>query len=219
VIESLDIADAVATIDAAGCYTEIVDEIVEGDGHYVITAKDNQPTLLNAAKEVFTEIESKPVEGMQRYQTLDTGHGRIETRTYYAFPVPEDSELRKKWRDLETFVMRISYRTTKGKTSREVHYMISDLPADQVVRIGQSFRSHWAIENKLHWVLDVSLGEDDNRTRRGNGAKNLGKLRRLALSLIRQVQGDQSVPKIMWRAALSPEFRTTIIEKIIKEKI
>jgi predicted transposase YbfD/YdcC len=219
VIKALDVTDAVVTIDAAGCYTEIVDAIVEGNGHYVITVKDNQPTLMNAAKEAFSEVESKLPEEVKSYQTLDTGHGRIETRTYYAIPVPEDSELRKKWRHLESFVMKISYRTTKGKTSREVHYAISDLPADQIARIAQSFRSHWGIENKLHWVLDVSLGEDDNRTRRGNGAKNLGILRRLALSLIRQVQGDQSVPKVMWRAALSSEYRTTIIEKIIKGKI
>jgi predicted transposase YbfD/YdcC len=219
VIESLDITDAVVTVDAAGCYTEIVDAIIEGDGHYVITVKDNQPTLLNEMKEVFSEVESKSFEGVKSYQTRDTGHGRIEERTYYAIPVPEDSPLRQKWRDLDTFVMGVFYRTVKGETSETVRYIMSDLPADQVVRIGDSFRSHWAIENKLHWVLDVSLGEDGNRTRRGNGAKNWGKLRRLALSLIRQVQGKQSVPKVMWRAALSAEFRTTIVEKIIKTEI
>ena len=97
--------------------------------------------------------------------------------------------------------------------------MISDLPSDRVNQMGNCFRSHWGIENRLHWVLDVSMDEDANRTRRGNGAKNLGVLRRLALSLIRQVQGKQSVPNIMWRAALSKEFRTNIIEKIINEKV
>jgi predicted transposase YbfD/YdcC len=219
VIESLDITDAVVTIDAAGCYTEIVDAVVEGKGHYVITLKDNQPTLSNAAKEVFSEVEAQSFEGVQRYHTSDRGHGRIEERTYYAMPVPENSPLREKWRNLDTFVMGLFERTIKGETSKTVRYMISDLPADQVVRLGDSFRSHWAIENKLHWVLDVSMGEDGNRTRCGNGAKNLVKLRRLALGLIRQVQGKQSVPKVMWRAALSPKFRTTIIEKIIKSKI
>jgi predicted transposase YbfD/YdcC len=219
VIESLDITDAVVTVDAAGCYTEIVESIIEGDGHYVITLKGNQPTLLKEAEEVFSEAESKSFEGVKSYQTSDVGHGRIEERTYYAMPVPEESPLRKKWRNLDTFVMGVFYRTVKGETSKTVRYMISDLPAEEVVRIGDSFRSHWAIENKLHWVLDVSLSEDGNRTRRGNGAKNLGKLRRLALSLIRQVQGKQSVPKVMWRAALSEKFRTTIIEKIIKSEI
>ena len=167
-----------------------------------------------AAQEVFAEAESNGFEGVQSYQTTDSGHGRIETRTYYALPVPEDSALRTKWRNLETFGMGIFERTEKGETSTTIRFMISDLPAAQVKQMGNCFRSHWGIENKLHWVLDVSMYEDGNRTRRGNGAKNLGVLRRLALSLIRQVQSGQTVPNIMWRAALSPEFRTNIIEKI-----
>jgi predicted transposase YbfD/YdcC len=218
VIKSLDITDTVVTVDAGGCYTEIVDTIAEGKGHYVITVKDNQSTLLNEMKKVFSEAESQSFEGVKSYQTSDKGHGRIEERTYYAISVPEDSELRKKWRNLSTFVMGVFERTVNGKTSKTVRYMISDLPAEQVARIGQSFRSHWDIENNLHWVLDVSMGEDNNRTRRGNGAKNLAKLRRLVLSLVRQNQGGQSVPNVMWRAAISPEFRTTIIEKIVNEK-
>jgi len=218
-IESLDVSNSVVTVDAAGCYTEIVDAIVEGKGHYVITLKDNQPTLSQAAQEAFAEAESKGFEGVQSYQTTDRGHGRIETRTYYALPVPEDSELRNKWRNLETFGMGVFERTEKGVTSTTIRFMISDLPAVQVKQMGNCFRSHWGIENRLHWVLDVSMDEDANRTRRGNGAKNLGVLRRLALSLIRQVQGKQSVPNIMWRAALSKEFRTNIIEKIINEKV
>ena len=219
VIESLDITGAVVTIDAAGCYTEIVDAIVEGKGHYVITLKDNQPTLSQAAQEAFAEAESKGFEGVQSYQTTDKGHGRIETRTYYAMPVPEDSELRNKWRNLETFGMGMLERTENGETTTAIRFMISDLPADQVKQIGNCFRSHWGIENRLHWVLDVSMGEDANRTRRGNGAKNLAVVRRLALSLIRQVQGGQTVPNIMWRAALSQEFRTNIIEKIMSEEV
>jgi len=219
VIESLDITDAVVTVDAAGCYTEIVDEIVKGNGHYVITVKDNQPTLSQAAQEAFAEAESKGFEGVQSYQTSDRGHGRIEERTYYAMPVPDDSPLREKWQNLDTFVMGIFDRTVDGVTSREVRYLISDLSSDQVARLGQCARAHWGIENKLHWVLDVSFGEDGNRTRKGHGAENLSKLRRLALGLIRQVQGKQSVPKVMWRAALSSEFRTNIIKKIIKGKI
>ena len=78
--------------------------------------------------------------------------------------------------------------------------------------------SHWGIENRLHWVLDVSFGEDSNRTRRGNGAENLTKIRRLARGLLGGVKGKQSVPRLMFRAALSPELRTSVIEKIAKGK-
>ena len=96
--------------------------------------------------------------------------------------------------------------------------MMSDLPCEEVQRLGCCFRNHWGIENRLHWVLDVSFGEDGNRTRRGNGAENLGLLRRLVQGLLLKVKGKQTVPKTMFRAALSPDYRTTILEQIVKNK-
>ena len=215
-VKTLDIEGALVTIDAGGCYTEIVDAVVEGDGNYLITLKGNQPTLMEEAKTIFSEVESKDFEGVECYRESDRGHGRVEERTYYAVPVPEGSASRKKWRNLETIVIGIFYRDVKGKTSKEIRYAISDLRCDQIQRLGRCFREHWGIENRLHWVLDVSFGEDGNRTREGNGAENLGKLRRLAIGLMRKVKGKQTVPTMMFRAALSPEFRTTIIEQIIK---
>ena len=213
-IETLDVKEALVTIDAGGCYANIVDAVVEGDGNYLITVKDNQPTLLNEAKSAFAEVESMDFAGVECYQESDRGHGRIEERTYYAIPVPEDSELRQKWRHLATFVMGVFFRTVKGKTSKEIRYMMSDLPCEDVQRLGCCFRKHWGIENRLHWVLDVSFGEDTNRTRTGNGAENLGKLRRLVLGLMRKMKGKQTVPTMMYRAALSTEFRTTLVAQL-----
>jgi len=115
-------------------------------------------------------------------------------------------------------VMGVFFRTVKGKTSKEVRYMMSDLPCEEVQRLGCCFRNPWGIENRLHWVLDVSFGEDGNRTRRGNGAENLGKLRRLVHGLLLKVKGKQTVPKTMFRAALSPNYRTTVVEQIVKNK-
>jgi len=215
-IESLDIKEALVTIDAGGCYTEIVDAVVAGGGHYVVTLKDNQPTLLNETKAIFSEHQSNGFEGVERYQESSQGHGRIEKRTYYAVPLPEDSPVQKKWRNLKTLVTGIFYRNVQGKESREIRYMISDLPCDQIQRIGRSFREHWGIENCLHWVLDVSFGEDANRTRTGHAAENLGKLRRLALGLMGKVKGKKTIPTVMFQAALSPEYRTSIIEQIVK---
>jgi predicted transposase YbfD/YdcC len=184
----------------------------------LITVKDNQPTLLNEAKEAFAEVESTGFEGVECYHESDRGHGRIEERTYYAVPVSKESELRKKWQRLETFVKGVFYREVKGKMSREVRYLISDLKSDQVQRLGRSARAHWGIENQLHWVLDVSFREDSHRTRGGNGEENLGKLRRLALGLMRKVKGKKTVPTMMFEAALSSEVRTAIVEKLIKEE-
>ena len=217
-IETLDIEGADVTIDAGGCYAPIVEAVIEGGGNYLITVKDNQPTLLNASKLAFTEVESEGFEGVDCYQESDRGHGRIEERTYYAVSVPEESELRRKWLKLETFIMGVFHRTVKGKTTTQVRYMISNLPCKEVQRLGRCFRNHWGIENRLHWMLDVCFGEDGNRTRRGNGAENLGKLRRLTHGLMLKVKGKQTVPKMMFRAALSPEFRTTIIGQIVNDE-
>jgi predicted transposase YbfD/YdcC len=116
-LEQLDVKDALVTIDAAGCYTEIVDAVVENDANYLITLKANQPTLMAEAQKVFSEVESKEFEGVESYSESDRGHGRIEERIYYAMPLPDDSPSREKWQNLETFVMAISHRTVKGETS------------------------------------------------------------------------------------------------------
>jgi hypothetical protein len=81
--------------------------------------------------------------------------------------------------------------------------------------LGQSLRGHWAIENGLHWVLDVSFGEDGNRTRRGNGAENWSILRRMALGMLNQVKGKMTIPNVKFRAAVDPVFRTEILKKTI----
>jgi predicted transposase YbfD/YdcC len=213
-IETIDIEDALVTIDAGGCYANIVDAIVAQGGNYLITIKDNQPTLFNEAKRMFAEVESTGFEGVPFYQESDRGHGRIEERKYYALPVPKGSELRKKWAHLETLMMGVFHRTVKGKTSVQVRYMMTDLSCKDVERLGCGFRRHWGIENRLHWVLDVSFGEDANRTREGNGAENFGKLRRLAHGLLSKAKGKQTIPKVMYRAALSPDFRTFVIGQI-----
>ena len=217
-MEQLDINGALVTIDAGGCYTEIVDAVVENKGNYLITLKDKQPKLIEEAKEVFSEVESNGFEDVESDRESSRGHGRIEERIYDAVPLGQDSPVGKKWKHLQTLVMGIFYRTIKGQMSREVRYRMSDLSSDQVERLGRSARAHWGIENKLHWVLDVSFGEDSNHTRRGHGAENLGKIRCLAKGLMGKVKDKQTVPNMMFQAALSPEFRTTILEKICASK-
>jgi predicted transposase YbfD/YdcC len=89
------------------------------------------------------------------------------------------------------------------------------LSSDEVERLGQSLRGHWGIENGLHWVLDVSFGEDANRTREGNGAENLSIVRRLALGMLKQVKGNKTMPNVKFRVAVDPEFRTKILKQFL----
>jgi predicted transposase YbfD/YdcC len=153
-IGQLDITDAVVTIDAGGCYAEIVDAIVDGGGSYAIALKENQPTLYKIAEETFAQHEQNNFADVASYQTKERGHGRAEERTYYAVPVPKNDKRLDKWKELASFVMCRSRRQVDGEEETEsVRLYISDLLSSEVVRLGQSIRSHWGIENNLHWPV------------------------------------------------------------------
>jgi len=215
-IKELDIEEALITIDAGGCYAEITDAIIAGGGSYAITLKENQPTLHGIAKEVFKKQEQNSFSGVAVYQETNRGHGRVEERTYYAVPVPKDDARLEKWAGLETLVMGRFRRTIKGKETTEcIRFYISSVLCEKVEWLGQSLRGHWAIENGLHWVLDVSFGEDGNRTRRGNGAENWSILRRMALGMLNQVKGKMTIPNVKFPAAVDPKFRTEILKNMV----
>jgi predicted transposase YbfD/YdcC len=215
-VDQLDIQGKLVTIDAGGCYAEITGSIIDGGGDYAITLKENQPTLHKITEAIFKEHEQKNFAGVASYRETNHGHGREEERTYYTVPLPQDDPRLEKWSGLSTLVMgRFRRSVLGGKETEFVRYYISSLPSDQVKRLGQSLRRHWGIENGLHWVLDVSFGEDGNRTRQGNGAENLSILRRMALGILNQVKGKKTIPNVKFRAAVDPEFRTTILEKFL----
>jgi predicted transposase YbfD/YdcC len=215
-IKELDIKDALITIDAGGCYAEITDAIIDGSGSYAITLKENQPTLHGIAKAVFEEHERNDFSGVATYRETNRGHGREEERTYYAVAIPKYDERLEKWTGLETLVMGRFRRSVNGGEATEfIRFYISSLPPKKVEWLGQSLRGHWAIENGLHWVLDVSFGEDANRTRRGNGAENWSTLRRIALGMLNQVKGKSTIPNVKFRAAVDPDFRTEVLKKTL----
>jgi predicted transposase YbfD/YdcC len=134
--------------------------------------KENQPTLHKIAKSAFEQQEQNDFVGVASYRESARGHGRVEERTYYAGPVALDDGRWEKWSGLSTLVMGRFRRQEKGgEVKVTTRYYISSLSSEEVERLGQSLRGHWGIENGLHWVLDVSFGEDANRTREGNGAE------------------------------------------------
>ena len=226
-IEQLDVKDTLVTIDAGGCYAEITGSIVTGGGDYAITLKENQPKLHEMAKDVFDEHERNNFADVASYRETNRGHGRVEERTYYAVLAAiddkqdgrkndkQDDKRWEKWPKLSTLVMGKFRRETGGKASEFTRYYISSLPSDDVERLGQSLRGHWGMENGLHWVLDVTFGEDANRTRRGNGAENLSILRRMALGMLNQVKGKKTIPYVKFQAAVDQNFRTMIMNKFL----
>lgn len=193
-LDQLDLADAVVTIDAAGCQRNIADEIIAGGGDYVLALKGNQETLHRDVTELFAtllqdDFGDTPVS---RYEEHEQSHGRVEDRYYYQIAVPSDFPQREKCTGLKTFVLAIRRSVSNGKETLDHRYYISSL-SRHGRRFANCVRGHWSIENKLHWVLDMTFREDESRVRERRLADNLGWLRRLALTLLKQHPGKQSI--------------------------
>lgn len=184
----LDLTDCIVTIDAMGCQKEIVTDIAAQQADYVISLKGNQGTLHRevkdyldwAARRGFSEIE------FDYAQTLEKGHGRIETRRCWVTEEIGWLEQKAEWANLKSVIMVESEREIIGgaKTS-ERRYFISSLEANAAEAL-RAVRGHWAIENELHWCLDIGFREDECRSRIGNAAENLATVRHLGLNLLKQ---------------------------------
>ncbi|CAN5301979.1 ISAs1-like element ISEc26 family transposase [soil metagenome] len=187
-LELLDLKGAIVTLDALGCQKDLVAQIVEKEGDYVVAVKGNQEKL-KAAVQVTLGTAMEAGTAMPTITRVEQKHGRAERRLYTVLPVPDDFAELMQWKGLKSLVMVARESVdAKGKTHTGVRYYISSLPAE-VKRIAAAVRGHWGIENRLHWVLDVAFREDRNRTRARNAQANLGILRRTALSLLKNTDG------------------------------
>ena len=185
-IKVLDIAGCIVTIDAMGCQKQIVKSIVDKSGEYVIALKKNQGNLYKNVEEIFKEAIAKRFEGFKYsdYHTKEDEHGREEIRHYLMLSdIQERIDSGKKWMNLQSVGMVEYIRKVNGKTKVETRYYISSL-TDNAKLLGESVRSHWSIENSLHWVLDVALREDDCRIRKDNAPQNFAVLRHIAVNAV-----------------------------------
>lgn len=193
-LDQIAIEDAVVTIDAAGCQTEIAAKIIQQKGNYVLALKGNQGNLFKAVTGyIIHHMENDFADVSARKHTEKCkGHGRVDEITYYQMPVPRDLIGRKKWAGLKTIGVAIRQSERGSKTSIEVRYYIASIPMG-VKRFARYVRGHWAIENTLHWCLDVTFREDENRVRERTSANNLAWLKRFSLSLLKQPKDKHSV--------------------------
>lgn len=187
-LEMLDINGCIITIDAAGCQEKITEVIVENGGDYVIALKDNQPTLFNSAQEHFEELLEKNHTALNFHSTSENGHGREDTKNYYVFDDIDELEGMEKFRDLAAIGVAENISKANGKITYGLRFYILSLVLTAKM-FGACVRSHWAIENKLHWCLDVTFNEDASRIRKDHGAENMSIARRIALNLLRN-NGD-----------------------------
>jgi predicted transposase YbfD/YdcC len=200
-LELLDIQGSVVTIDAMGCQKEVARKIVDKGGDYLLSVKENQPTLHATVKALLDEAAlgaskgNAAEAGCGYYEEKSDAHGRLETRRIWAMNEMKwlGPELLEQWAGLGSIAMiertRQNLGDTSGKVSVERHYYISSLKgatAPSIQILARSARGHWAVENNLHWQLDVSFREDERRIRVGHGAENFSRLSRLSLNLLKR---------------------------------
>jgi predicted transposase YbfD/YdcC len=183
----IDLRGATVTIDAIGSQKDIARQIVAGGGAYVLAVKENQPTLHRRVQVEMDDLIRTRFKGVwhDRHEQTDAGHGRIETRRVWVTDQLSWLKQAPAWPGLKSVVCVEAHRQVIGQApSIERRYYITSLAADAQA-LGQAIRAHWGIENSLHHVLDVSFHEDESRVRRGHGAENLSRLRRIALNRLK----------------------------------
>jgi predicted transposase YbfD/YdcC len=181
-LNALELAGTVVTIDAMGCQREIASLIIEKKADYVLAVKDNQGLLAEQLRDSFLLLDADAVS-----EEIDCGHGRVEQRRCSVIADLSMVEKAAEWASLRGLVRIESerYHKATGKTEREIRYYITSLRPD-AARLNSVIRQHWGIENKVHWVLDVGFGEDLDRKRAGDSAQNFSLLNRIALNLLKQ---------------------------------
>jgi len=208
-LDVLVLKDCFVTIDAMGCQREIAEKIISKEADYMLAVKGNQGSLEENVEDTvrFTPVSSQ-------WKEEDFGHGRIETRHCFLYKDLSLIENASRWKSLSAVVKIESTRYIKstGKEEKQTRYYITSSDASAEI-IGKAVRSHWGIENQLHWQLDVSFSEDQSRKRDGHAAQNFSLLNRIALNLLKN---EQSMKRSVKGKRLSAGWDNNYLVKILK---
>ncbi len=212
-IDALDLRGATVSIDAMGCQHKIAKLIHEKGTHFVFGLKGNQQTL---HEDVVQWFEGASESSSACVASVEKGHGRIEER---CIRISDDTEWLRarhpKWSHLNSIIEVSSTRHIGEQSSHERRYYVSSLPAN-AERAASAIRSHWGIENTLHWTLDMSFGEDQSRIRKGNAVQNMAVIRHAVLNAIQAVKPKrQSVKQMRKRAGWSQSVLDSVLKQLI----
>lgn len=207
-IEMLDIRGITITADALHCQRETCELIVQEGGNYCLQLKGNQGDML---ADVRAFVEDQDTDCIDKYETVDADHGRIEERSYCIYDVPRYLVDVHDWPHLKAFVHVVSTRTTGEKASQsERLYLLSKQHTAQGA--AALIRGHWQIENSLHWSLDVVMNDDQHRARKDHAPANFATLRRIALNIIKANPAKGSNRGKFKKAGWNNEFLKTLIQ-------
>ena len=212
-LKILELSGSLVTIDAMGCQVDIAQEIVDAGAHYVLAVKGNQKSLYNSIYRYFQDHQSDDFARAEvdRHHTHERGHGRQETRQYVTCAVPESIVDQKRWPPLTAIGMAVNNTLRDGKLTREVRYYILS-KALTARQFGEAVRSHWAIENRCHWQLDVTFQEDQCRIRKGHADANFSVMRRTALSMLKNNHSRRvGIKNKRMIAALDEQYLTEVL--------
>jgi len=211
-LDMMAIEGAVVTIDAMGCQRGIANKIIAKKADYIIALKGNQGTLHDHVKVFAAEQKTNGFKNttISRHETVDGEHGRIETRTTTMIHDVQWLQERHAWPGLKGVVIVESQRGIDGKITRETRYYITSLSVPAQT-IGPMIRDHWAIENSLHWVMDMVFRDDECRVRTDHAPANFTTLKHMANNLARRAPGKDSVRLKRKTAAWDDDFLASLV--------
>ena len=221
-LSTFDLDGAVLSLDANGCSKAVAKNIVEHGGDYLLALKGNRGPLYRLVVEHFEQLQERNFRGgVRAHHETDRSHGRLVQRHVHTTSVaflPLASH--QQWTHLRSVTRVERVRTVKGKTKVERHYFLSSLPPEPE-RLGTLIRNHWSVENQLHWVLDVTMNEDDS-IHHPTLAENVGLLRRMVVSRLgRPDTGKRSLKMKMLYAAANDDFLLQLLrwpEGLVKNR-
>lgn len=210
-LKVLELKGALVTLDAAGCQKEIAKQVRDQGGDYLLAVKGNQPTLHDAVFAAFDRACESNFIGVKHdgHESAEAGHGRHEER--YVTVIYDPEGLPPGWPDVAAVILVGREREAEGKRADTAHYYITSLRGT-AAELGKLIRRHWSIENELHWCLDVAFGEDRNKTAAGHAGANLGLVRRVAASLLKQDPEKGSIKRKRLTAALDEGYLMEVLQ-------
>ena len=209
-LASLELTDALVSIDAIGCQQAIVEQIIAQKGQYLIGLKANQDSLYEQVRDWMLRYADQPAHHTQR----DLDHGRAELRQVWVSRDVDWLETTTGWASLTTLIMVRSQRWQGHQMSHATRFFISSLEKATAEELAHYIRHHWSIENQLHWQLDVVFNEDGSQVRHQQAAQNLALLRKMALSALRREPTMMSMNRKRKKAARDDDYLLEVIQQL-----